>query len=97
MAEDVRRRTGLNCLSAWEVVGSWMVFPSNRGREVQVSIAFRLGKWLVAKEAIVEGLGVVVAVSIAFRLGKWLVGSNRCRWVAHPPTSQLPFGLGSGW
>ena len=38
-----------------------------------VSIAFRLGKWLVAAK-----FGAVIGskeeVSIAFRLGKWLVG-----------------------
>ena len=65
----------LNCLSAWEVVGS-EVLVSEDCEGTLVSIAFRLGKWLVVVYGDAKVFGAA-EVSIAFRLGKWLVAVRR--------------------
>ena len=63
-----------------------------------VSIAFRLGKWLVVDADIEKRGGTVVGLNC---LSAWEVVGRNARIYGNArvfgSASQLPFGLGSGW
>ena len=47
LVNDKGDMVNLSCLSAWEVVGSRQKEMGEDIKSLQISIAFRLGKWLV--------------------------------------------------